>query len=303
MRGFYQVLFRSSFVYTILKNKMIKKLKIISLFVTALSLLTGQMVYAAAGDLTWGGASQTIDFSSPDMNAIIASGSTAEAMVLGAGSLTMTLASGDVFTIATEAAGNFAVSPTTGVVISCSSSTIATVTITATGSQSYTLTPSATACDYSSPSGGGGASSTPPPTTPPATPAPTTTPPVTPATPATPAQKEVPGCGNRTTGFSVSTGESCAMNNPATPATPASPSADSQGKSYAFGTALVKQGSKGAACKAWQMFLNDNASAGLKADGMCGKLTMVAAKAWQKSVGLPADGLLGKMSRAKAMGN
>ena len=82
-----------------------------------------------------------------------------------------------------------------------------------------------------------------------------------------------------------------------TPATPATPNA----QGYAFGTLLVKEGTRGESCKAWQMFLNDKASAGLMADGVCGPKTMVAAKAWQASVGLTADGLLGAMSRAKAL--
>ena len=81
-----------------------------------------------------------------------------------------------------------------------------------------------------------------------------------------------------------------------TPATPATPNA----QGYAFGTLLVKEGTKSEACKAWQMFLNDKASAGLVADGNCGPKTMLAAKAWQVSVGLTADGFLGAMSRAKA---
>ncbi|MFZ3011694.1 MAG: peptidoglycan-binding protein [Minisyncoccia bacterium] len=82
-----------------------------------------------------------------------------------------------------------------------------------------------------------------------------------------------------------------------TPATPATPNA----QGYAFGTLLVKEGTKGESCKAWQMFLNDKTNAGLVADGNCGPKTMVAAKAWQASVGLTADGMLGAMSRTKAL--
>jgi len=69
---------------------------------------------------------------------------------------------------------------------------------------------------------------------------------------------------------------------------------------YAFGAILVKQGSKGGACKAWQTFLNAN-GANLSTDGACGKLTMAAARSWQASVALMTDGLLGAKSRAKAM--
>ena len=69
---------------------------------------------------------------------------------------------------------------------------------------------------------------------------------------------------------------------------------------YAFGTVLVKLWSRGDACKAWQTFLNTR-NANLVLDGVCGPLTMAAARAWQASVGLVADGLLGPLSRAKAM--
>jgi hypothetical protein len=119
----------------------------------------------------------------------------------------------------------------------------------------------------------------------------------TPATPATPATDD----------------------EPATPATPASPATlcpngktmasnctlapttnPGVGHAYAFGQTLVKQGTKGEACKAWQTFFNEKFGAKLAVDGNCGKLTIATAKAWQKSVGLVADGLLGKMSRTKA---
>lgn len=69
---------------------------------------------------------------------------------------------------------------------------------------------------------------------------------------------------------------------------------------YAFGTVLVKIGTKGEACRAWQMFFNNKAQAGLVVDGNCGPKTMAAARAWQSVSGLVADGLLGAMSRAKA---
>lgn len=68
---------------------------------------------------------------------------------------------------------------------------------------------------------------------------------------------------------------------------------------YAFGTGVVKLGTQGGACKAWQTFLNAH-GASLSTDGACGKLTMAAARLWQASVGLVADGLLGANSRAKA---
>ncbi len=70
---------------------------------------------------------------------------------------------------------------------------------------------------------------------------------------------------------------------------------------YIFGTALIKFGSRGDFCKAWQIFFNDKMGSHLVLDGICGKLTMTVARSWQASVGLKADGLLGPMSRAKAL--
>ncbi|MFA5777922.1 MAG: peptidoglycan-binding domain-containing protein [Candidatus Paceibacterota bacterium] len=136
---------------------MIKKLKI-GLLIAVLSLaVVAGSAFAAAGDLTWS-VDQTIDLSSPDINVTIASGSTASSIVINAGTIVPTLASGDVFTLSTVAVGDFAVSPTTGVIITCNSNTTSRVVITATGSQAYTITPSATACAYSAGSGGGGSS-------------------------------------------------------------------------------------------------------------------------------------------------
>lgn len=69
---------------------------------------------------------------------------------------------------------------------------------------------------------------------------------------------------------------------------------------YAFGNALVRMGTRGEACRAWQTFFNVKRNAGLVVDGWCGKRTMSAAVSWQASAGLVADGLLGPASRAKA---
>lgn len=106
---------------------------------------------------------------------------------------------------------------------------------------------------------------------------------------------QIPGCGNSATGFSTATGGSCAGNHVVTPPTP-----PATGNGYAFGNTLVKLGTKGEACRAWQMFFNDKAGAHLVVDGNCGPLTMSFAKTWQASVGLVADGLLGAKCRAKA---
>jgi hypothetical protein len=70
---------------------------------------------------------------------------------------------------------------------------------------------------------------------------------------------------------------------------------------YNFGTILVKFGTKGESCKAWQMFFNEKTNAKLVVDSICGKFTIAVAKLWQASVGLIPDGLLGPLSRGKAL--
>ena len=111
--------------------------------------------------------------------------------------------------------------------------------------------------------------------------------------PATPATHTLPADCLPGVQFSPSTGRNC---NAATPAVPASPSTTG----YAFGYGLVKQGSKGEACRAWQMFFDDKAAAHLDVDGICGPLTIGVARGWQSTRGLMADGILGPMSRGKA---
>ncbi len=110
-------------------------------------------------------------------------------------------------------------------------------------------------------------------------------------TPATPTKTEVVCAQGEM--FSPTTGEKCTKNTETVSNTPTP-------KAYAFGTSLVKKGSKGEACKAWQMYFNDKGNAGLTVDGHCGPKTIAFAKTWQASVGLKADGVLGAMSRAKA---
>ena len=90
--------------------------------------------------------------------------------------------------------------------------------------------------------------------------------------------------------FNATTGERC------TTAVSNSPGASG----YTFGSGLVKLGTRGEACMAWQRFFNDKRHSGLAIDGICGRLTIAAARAWQVSVGLQADGVLGPLSRGKA---
>ena len=90
--------------------------------------------------------------------------------------------------------------------------------------------------------------------------------------------------------FNTNTGERC--NSVSGSSTPGA-------SGYTFGSATVKMGTKGEACRAWQSFFNAK-GAKLVVDGWCGKLTIEAAKSWQASMGLVVDGLLGPASRAKA---
>ncbi len=69
---------------------------------------------------------------------------------------------------------------------------------------------------------------------------------------------------------------------------------------YQFGTLLIKQGSRGTECKAWQMYFNNHLNSQLNLDGVCGPKTITVARLWQSSVGLKADGILGVLSRNKA---
>ena len=65
-------------------------------------------------------------------------------------------------------------------------------------------------------------------------------------------------------------------------------------------TKTVKDGVKGEAARACQIFLNWCINAGLSTDGNCGRKTVNAIKIYQKTYGLIPDGKFGKASRAKA---
>ncbi len=127
------------------------------------------------------------------------------------------------------------------------------------------------------------------------------TPATTPATPATPATPgtNIPGCGNRTTGYSESTGASCVGNTATTPATPATPATPGSGGTYALGNATLKNGSRGTAVMELQRLLNALLNLGLVIDGKLGPKTIAVIKLWQKNNGLVADGLVGPKTKAK----
>ncbi len=268
---------------------MINKLKIglVTLGVLSLVVFGGT---ASAANLTWG-ADQTVDLSSPDMDLTIASGSTATSLVVGTGTLVVGLVSGETFTVATASSGSFTFDPLTDVSQTCVSG-VTTLTVAATTTATYTLTPSTTACVSGGGGGGGGGGAYPTPYQ-----TPSTTTPATPATPATPGTN-VPGCGNRTTGFSESTGASCVGNTATTPATPATPATPGSGGTYNLGTSTLKNGSKGTAVMELQRLLNTLLNLGLKIDGILGPKTIAVIKKWQKQNGLAADGLVGPKTKA-----
>lgn len=107
------------------------------------------------------------------------------------------------------------------------------------------------------------------------------------------ADNVIPGCDNRTTGFSTTTGKSCVGNTGTLPATPII--------KYNFGNTILKNGSKGEAVKELQRFLNQVLNLGLVVDGKLGPKTIVVIKQWQKDNGLTADGLIGPKTKEKML--
>lgn len=254
---------------------MIKKLKIGILFsvFTLMAVVGVQNVGAQA--LTF---SSRVNIEIGGKTYIVDAGGGATSVVVGLTSATFTVPAASTVTFISS--DQYALDNDGSLTTVC---TDVSTYITITGAATVVVTPDTSDQPCSggggSSGGGGGGSSKPP------------------ATPAIPATVTLPTDCLVGYLFSPSTGKSCSGAVLVTPATPAVPNA----QGYAFGTLTVKMGTKGPACTAWQMFLNDKANAGLVTDGWCGKLTIGAAKAWQASKGLVADGLLGPMSRAKAL--
>ncbi len=73
----------------------------------------------------------------------------------------------------------------------------------------------------------------------------------------------------------------------------------SSSTTYDFGSAVLKNGSRGEAVKELQRFLNQVLSLGLVVDGKLGPKTIAVIKKWQKANGLVADGLIGAKTKAK----
>jgi len=105
----------------------------------------------------------------------------------------------------------------------------------------------------------------------------------------TPAATVIPGCGNRNTGFSSSSGVSCVGNSVGA----------SSAYNYNFGSAVLKNGSRGEAVMELQRFLNAKLNLNLVVDGMLGPKTIAVIKTWQAANALVADGLVGPATKAK----
>jgi len=283
---------------------MIKKLKI-SFLVITLSLFVGVgFVNAATTDLNFSARGE-VNIGSYGYG--IESG-TAESMIIGANTLTVVAPTAFVFT----SANKFLLSNDASVATVCSP-TQSSITLTDAGT--VIITPSTLASNICLSTGGGGLSSGGGSYTPPATPvvAQSSTPvtvqvsPTVTMTTSTPGcsggnkyntstgalcvnntSAQISGCGNRTSGFSTATGQSCLGN-----------VSNASVNSYNFGTTTLKNGSKGEPVMELQRFLNQVLNLGLVVDGKLGPKTIAVIKKWQKDNGLVADGLIGAKTKAK----
>ncbi|MEI7688833.1 MAG: peptidoglycan-binding domain-containing protein [Candidatus Nomurabacteria bacterium] len=112
----------------------------------------------------------------------------------------------------------------------------------------------------------------------------------------------IPGCGDRTTGFSYINGQSCIKNlvtkNTTPVYNPTNYLSNSTPIKYNLGTKTLKNGSTGDAVKELQRYLNDTMNLGLVIDGKLGPKTIAIIKKWQISKGLVPDGLIGPKTKA-----
>jgi len=287
---------------------MIKKLKI-GLLVAVLSLGIGVANSASAAAVTYD-IDTVITINSN--NYTILGGSAATSVVLDTTTLTVEVPASTTFTLISS--GRHTLANDGGLTATCTNGESRLAISTA---STVIITPSTTACGAITSggggSGGGGYTSTTSSTT--STVAQSATPVTVQVTPtitmvtdtpgcsggnkyntstgalcvsSTVSTGNVPGCGNRTSGFSTATGGSCAGN-----------VVGSSQSSYNFGTTTLKNGSKGNAVMELQRFLNAKLNLGLVVDGKLGPKTIAVIKKWQKDNGLVADGLIGAKTKAK----
>lgn len=124
------------------------------------------------------------------------------------------------------------------------------------------------------------------------------TPSVTSTCPGTTQVSTTSGSGYVGVGSKTSTNTTTTNNNTSTTST-TDTSTNSGPSTYNFGTAVLKNGSKGVAVKELQRFLNNTMKLGLVIDGKLGPKTIAVIKKWQKAHGLVADGLVGPKTKAK----
>jgi hypothetical protein len=280
------------------KQNMIKKLKI-GLLIAVLSLAVGVVNSVYAASLVWSNDTVVNLTSSVVDLTIVGGSSNATAFVSGPSSIIVTVAAGEVFTVK-SATVDISSDQSAGVAHTCTAG-VAQLVLTGSGAGvAHTITVSGPQCGIGGSSGGGGSYT--PPVVPPVTP-----PVVSPETPQ--------GCSGGNL-FNTSTGNAC-VNNPAVPegcgggkafspvngqACPASSTTTdttTTTTTYNFGTATLKNGSKGAAVMELQRFLNAKLNLGLVVDGKLGPKTIAVIKNWQKANGLVADGLIGAKTKAK----
>jgi len=284
---------------------MIKKLKI-GLLITVLSLAVGVGSASAVDDLGFSAdTSVVLTTPNPDITLTIEANSTATSIATAADTFTVVVPASSTFIL--KSLDRYTLTNNLSLPQSCNNSQNS---VTVTGAQTVIFTPTVVVCTPSSGGGGltsgGGTTSTVAQSSTPTTLqiSPTVT--MTTVSPGCSGGNKyntstgalcvnnavttsIPGCGNKTTGFSTASGVSCAGN--VASVTTTGP--------YNFGTTTLKNGSKGNAVMELQRFLNANLNLGLVVDGKLGPKTIAVIKKWQKDNGLVADGLIGAKTKAK----
>lgn len=236
--------------------KLTKNTFIIKTFALFIFLFGASVAMAASINFT---SNTPLILTSPSVTVTALSGSVADGLVVNSGNIVVTMSSttGGSFTVTSPVA----MTVTGGSISQVCSTGIETETITqASGSATYTLTPTGSACGgttSTTPSGGGGSSG---------------------------------GSGGHIAIPSSTINTTPVVTPPTTPSTSTT--------YYNFGTTTLKNGSKGDAVKELQRFLNDSLSLGLIVDGKLGPMTINVIKKWQKAHGLVPDGLIGPKTKA-----
>ena len=272
---------------------MIKKLKI-GLLIAVLSLAVGVGSASAVDDL---GFANNTNITLGVGTFVVQAGSTATSMTVSATQLSVTVPESSTFILVSP--NRYLLTNDLSLTQNCNNSQNSVTVFGATGGTTAVFTPVATVC--TAPSGGGGLNTGGTTTTTPSggttsTVAQSTTPVTITVSPTVTMTTTTPGCsgGNK---YNTSTGALC-VNNVTTTGN-VSTVTTATGGTYNLGTVTLKNGSKGAAAKELQRFLNDTMKLGLALDGKIGPKTIAVIKKWQKDNGLVADGLIGAKTKAK----